>query len=519
MEFAKSYGTMRVQATGRPASGWFLLISAGIAGLSAASAAYATAAGAELSHDSVAYLAAARSLLDGQGLVIPFGAEHPIPFTHWPPLYPLGLALGGILTHDVDSAARWLSVALFALNTMLVAVLARKFTGSAIFGCGAAFLFASSFALLRLHAMVMTEPLFITFALICIYFLDEHLGTAKTAPLMAAATAAGLSAVTRYAGVPFIVGGALIIFLRQPSAKKSRISAAVWTVVAAAPELLVAVWNVRNTGTLANGVLWWHPQNKTFFIRMLSGMTECILPESLPHRNWFMVAGSLVLAPFVAVYVARRPDFRTQYLTFLVLLYVGFLIAAGFVADAPLDARRGMEPMFPFLVLIAAIAGSRLLCTRAARLGVVTAVCAAIALPNFPVMSQWAADAARNGHGFGDRHWRESPALAFIQSLPAATIIYTNLPEPVSLITGRRARFLPAVENAATGAVLTAAVIDSAVSEVTRQAHSGNAAAVYFLGETMRLPIMISGPDLAVRCGLMRVMNFDDATIYLPPVP
>jgi len=496
--------------------GLFLLIASGIACFSAACVAIATSRGADMSHDSVAYIGAVRSLVEGRGLVIPFGADQPVPLTRWPPLYPLVLAMAGAVTHDIEGAARWLSAGLFALNTILIAALGRKLTNCAIFGYAAAVVFASSFTMLRLHTMAMAEPLFILLALVCTYYLDDHLTTGKTAPLLAASVAAGLIVVTRYAGLPFIVWGAIVVFFRHRSSMRPWIDAVIWTLAAAAPIMLVTAWNVRGDGWVAHRTLTWHPQSGIFFSRMLAGVTECILPESLPHRNWVMAAGCLVLTPIAARYLIRRPEFRASYLAFLIALNVAFLIGVGLFLglDADLDIRRAIKPVFPFLILLAVCAGSRLLRTRTIRIAVLSGVCAAMALPNSPDMYRWVVEGSQSGLGFGNRQWRESATIAFIQNLPAKTVVYTNLPEPVYLVTGRNARFLPIVEDMVNRRRMTAAEIDLAVSGIAGRARSGDAVAVYFVRDEIRLPIMIAASDLAARCGLTRVIAFDDGTAY-----
>lgn len=184
------------------------------------------------------------------------------------------------------------------------------------------------------------------------------------------------------------------------------------------------------------------------------------------------------------------------------------------MGDALLDARRAMMPTFPLLILLAAVAASRALRTPVIRFTVVSGACAAIALPNFPGMYRWVASASQEGLGFRSRRWRASATMAFIQELPTKTIVYTDLPEPVYLITGRNARFLPRIADPHSREGMTPAEVDSAVSEVARHARSGYAVAVYFLADEARASAMVAGPDLAARCGLMRAMAFEDGTAY-----
>jgi len=137
-------------------------------------------------------------------------------------------------------------------------------------------------------------------------------------------------------------------------------------------------------------------------------------------------------------------------------------------------------------------------------------------LPNFPAIAESVRDMTRNGGGFYRREWRESATLAFIRKLPSGTILYTNLPEPVYLFTGRSARDLPHIADVLNGRSLSSAEVDSAVLAVARQAQSGNVAAVYFSEDIVRQPTMIAGDSLAARCGFTCVIHFDDGSVYLP---
>jgi len=493
-----------------------LIFVAGVSLAAAAFLAVLTRLGPYIHFDSVYYIAAARSFIEGHGLAVPFGADRPVTLTHFPPLYPLTLALAGLITHDVIPGARWLSVGLFAANVFLFGALARKLTNRTEFSVAAASVFATSYTMLQLHAMAMTEPLFILFMMACTYFLDEYLQTGSQAALVAGALAAGLSVATRYAGIPFLCGGALIILLWNPPVRKRGLNAAIWILASAVPLVPVAIWQLGASGAITDRSLIWHQPKGRFFGRMFAGVTECFLPTWLPHRTWIMLAGCVLLAPLFAVYLHRRAGGREKYLALLLSLSVGFLIAVGFLGDWGLDVRRAMEPLFPFEILLASVAVSRLLTQRMPLTAVLIGACALMVLPNFPAIAESVRDMTRNGGGFYRREWRESATLAFIRKLPSGTILYTNLPEPVYLFTGRSARDLPHIADVLNGRSLSSAEVDSAVLAVARQAQSGNVAAVYFSEDIVRQPTMIAGDSLAARCGFTCVIHFDDGSVYLP---
>jgi hypothetical protein len=208
---------------------------------------------------------------------------------------------------------------------------------------------------------------------------------------------------------------------------------------------------------------------------------------------------------------------RVRHLTLAIGLYSLFLVATVFTADAALDVRRAMAPLLPLVILLASAACAHLLRTPAARMALFAGV-AAIALAGVPATVQWIGESSRDGIGFGDRQWRESATVGFTRALPADTVVYTNLPEPVYLLTGRRARFLPAKFDPLSGTTIDRARVDAAVSEMARLAGEGHATAVYFTQDDLRRPTMLAGTDLAERCGLRRMLTFRDGVAYLAPV-
>lgn len=499
---------------GRRNDGVFLFVVAAICCLAGTCVATATGRGALLSHDSIAYFAAARSVIAGQGLTIPFGSAEPTPLTYWPPLYPLVLAAAGLLTKDVERGAIWLSIGLLAGATVLMAILARRLTKSGYLGCAAAFVFASLLTTWQTYSMVMAEPLFVFLLLLFVYLLDQYFTGANRWLFFAAAAAAGLALITRFAGLPFIGWGAIVIFQRGRSSWRRWSDAVLWTLAASTPAMLVAVWHLRVAGSVAHRTLAWHPQSIGFFLQLLNGCAGWILPAWLPHRVWVLAAVCLPLAPVAGMYFLRRPRAWESSLALLIVINIAFLVAVGFLADAIVGAKRAAQGMVAFEILLVVIAGSRFLRTPRTRRAVAAAVVALILIPNCSSAYRWVRDRSLNTDGFGGSAYRESDTMAFVRALPAKAIIYTNLPEPIYIATGRNARFLPLVEDAQSRRRMSAEEIAADIHEIALGARSGDAVAVYFRDDGDRQPIMVKASELSERSGLTRARVFRDATVY-----
>jgi uncharacterized membrane protein len=131
-----------------------------------------TPAGVGLANDSVAYIAGARSILQGTGYSDIWLVGSLEPVTHYPPLLSLTLAAIGLLGVDPLRGARILNILLFGANTGLLGLLGWRMTKSQPAGILLAALFALNASLLRIHVFAMSEPLFLFFSLLSFLFFD-----------------------------------------------------------------------------------------------------------------------------------------------------------------------------------------------------------------------------------------------------------------------------------------------------------------------------------------------------------
>jgi hypothetical protein len=125
--------------------------------------------------DSVTYVAEARHVLDGEGLLVPAGLHEiygPVATDadlvltgHFPPLYPVVLALTGAARDPVRSG-RWLNAVLLGVSAVLVALLVLHHRRSRWAAVGAAACFVLSPITLRVHSMVWSESLFVALGLL-----------------------------------------------------------------------------------------------------------------------------------------------------------------------------------------------------------------------------------------------------------------------------------------------------------------------------------------------------------------
>src|SRR5215213_7763064 len=163
----------------------------------------ATPNGLGLSDDSIAYIAGARSMAAGDGYREAWLASNQ-PVTHFPPAFPSLLAFFGFFGIDPLHAARWVNALLFGLTAGLLGTLAWRMVPSLTAGLVLAGLFVLSGDLLPVHAMAMSEPLFIFLSLLSFWMFDLYFERDLHWWLGACATFAGMAYLTRYSGLALV---------------------------------------------------------------------------------------------------------------------------------------------------------------------------------------------------------------------------------------------------------------------------------------------------------------------------
>lgn len=179
--------------------------------------------GVGLDRDAVLYVAAARNLVAGAGLLTWDGA----PYQGAAPLYPLLLAGAGFLGVDVIAAAGYLNAAAFGLTVFTAAAWVKRRVRSQWLAVWAGCACALAPALAFLAAFAAAEIVFVLFVVVSLSLLDRFLGAGNRSALLLAAAAAAAASLTRYAGVTLVGAGALVLLLRRAPAVRRRIAALV----------------------------------------------------------------------------------------------------------------------------------------------------------------------------------------------------------------------------------------------------------------------------------------------------
>lgn len=439
----------------------FVLLLAITALTGLALAAFSTPKGLGLVNDSVAYINGARGLVEGSGYGRLAGDGTIKPITHFPPGFSVVLALFGLVGMDAIPAARIVNLGLFALNIVLVGLLAQRAARSPWAGVLAAALFAFSDALLGVHAYALSEPLFLTFtmgAMLALLravelFPPKVYNSGWVMALIVSGDLAGLAYLTRYVGLALLPVGTLALLLVAGSWKQKLQRAAIFLGSALA---WIVVWTVRNAalvGSATNRTFGYHAipaQNVLDGVRNLWAFAlprRIPLVDWLPGGLWVALTGlglALLAAGLVWGLLRALRGQRESLAAWLVGLHLAaylvmIVLSMTFVDASTTFEDRILAPVFADAIILLAWGFAR----AAQRAGsstrpalIVLAVLLALSFADDA--RKTALELRVDGQGFASSYWSNSEVMDGVRRLPEVTI-YSNRISALTLLADRQA--------------------------------------------------------------------------------
>jgi 4-amino-4-deoxy-L-arabinose transferase-like glycosyltransferase len=460
----------------------------------------ATPEGLGLSDDSIGYIAGARSMLSGGGYREAWLASDQ-PVTHFPPAFSAVLASVGRFGLDPLRGARFLNALLFGLNIFLLGVLGWRMMKSLPAGLALAALFLLNASLLRVHAVAMSEPLFIFLSLLAFWMFDLYVERdAHWLWLLACGAFTGMAYLTRYAGVALLATFVLALLIVHRTWRRRLASAGIYLLGA----LPWAVgWAIRNQlvgGSITNRVLVWHPITGANFETALYNISTFLMPVEAWRRELFKAPGIFIAATVIILaavlawtlwkarqQLIQRADASPKApikdgIAFPNGLYIFGYLASIFASMSFFDAStkfrlRILSPIYVSLLILLLLFGKWLWGRRREAAIVLMAVVFA--------MSAYGQAAAltelhKGGQGYASFQWYDSKAIAFLRALPASVRIYTNEPGAVYLYTGRGAYVLPDHFDPVTAEIRNG--FEEGVGQMQSEIRSGSAVLALFGG-------------------------------------
>ena len=430
------------------AAGWVLLLHV-----------VATGRGMSVSEDSALYVGAARNLLAGHGLTLPFGTPEPVLLTQFPPFYAALLAAHKLIGLPMLEFARWLNLLFAVVTVLLVIRLSRSLTDGALGTAAlAAVLVVSSTRMIAVDAMVMSEPAMICLGTLGLVVLIRFLGPRSGASLtllLVAAGLAGLAALTRYVGAAYGLTG-LIVLVGAVRRRRCRVrTVVIYGVVSLGPLVCFFAYSVLRAARPVNRPFGVHPPAAADLRALIDTFGSWLWsdPGSFGTLVGVVAVGLTVLAvvQLRSSQSADRDGSRdvTSTLGVFAVVYVLAVLASTTFVDAsiPGDAPRMLLPVLP-VVAVLLTAGLRD-AVRRARLSKIAfaalpmVVLIAVVVPHATNSVRWARYARRNGVAVRVREEGRWPLLARIRDTPRAITIYSNDAPLLYLLSGRHVVDVP----------------------------------------------------------------------------
>ncbi len=444
---------------------------------------YATPQGLGLSDDSIAYIAGARSILNGDGYREAWLASNQ-PMTHFPPGFSSVLALVGLSGLDPLRGTRLVNSLLFGINTFLLGLIGWRMTKSRIAGLILAILFLLNSSIFRVHTTAMSEPLYIFFTLAAFLAFSQYIFAAAPTEenqnlgrrigsngfLITAAALTAFAYLTRYAGLALLATFFVSLFILHDTWKKRFTSIGIF-IAGFVPFALA--WSIRNkllAETATNRAIVYHPVSAENIQLGLSNFAAFLMPVDEWRRvmikapNLMVVvlsAIALVLLVWAAEKGLRKlfqPSAETtEALSFLNTLYIFGYMASIVASMTWFDAAtkfqlRILSPVYVSLLVMLVYFGVWFW-NRQAAIWRIAAILFAVCMFSLSMygMSGALAHLRKGGQGFASFQWFDSEAMEFLRGLPEGTRIYSNQVGPVYLYTDRSGYVLPDLVDPVTG--------------------------------------------------------------------
>ena len=311
--------------------------------------------------DSVAYLWSARDLAHGIGLgtVDAFGEFQPL--NHYPPLYPVLLALFEFLKIDPMVGARWLGAMFIGLLIVIFIVILYRLTERSFwFPTLGALVLLFMAALWDTNLSAMTEPLYLTCSLTGIIYLDNYSTTKRRCWLLLAAVLFSLSFLARYIGISVITAGILFLLLQNNADfRRKLVDVLILGGIGVVP---LATWLLRNyllTGSGTDRSVQYVAIATQEWQSTFNTLRSWVDPIRVVIKVNLLYMVILVIALGIAFFFIRRKASRSERidtnLPMLLFLYAGIYLVLAVVSRLLFDPTIPLYEdriLYPFLTAV-----------------------------------------------------------------------------------------------------------------------------------------------------------------------
>lgn len=408
-------------------------------------------------HDSVAYMYAAKSLIKGNGLIY-FGYE--TPFVQWPPVYPFLLSLLSLAGDNLITVAGYANAVIFAAVVFASGCWILNGTGSLLLSVGCSVAMLVSIPLTYVSKYIWSEPLFILSMLLFMILLERNYGRFSIGCLIGSALLASLCALTRYIGVTSIITGCImLLFTKRESFIQKIKEILIFGSISSVP---VAGWLIRNyilTKTLTGS----RPPAQSNFWENVTAALKVMASWFGPEYSQLSVYIIMILLLFFSIIACIISGFtkegsfscyRISILLVSILVYFAYLVVSASVISFDNINSRLLSPVYvPFiLMLFFALNNIVGFFEGKAKKAVFSILFILVFLIGLVYPMSQVRDDVRNSYENGSgilasRWWTRSKTLEYIKELQTEDELYSNFPDAVYYYTGKRVCYTPKKEG------------------------------------------------------------------------
>lgn len=453
------------------------------------------AQGVGVSPDSTHYIETARSLVDGKGYTVNGKV-----MTHFPPGYPLLLAVMGIVTgREILPVARGMAVLFYGLNLFLMgAVFLRATRGNLISTVCMLTLFILSGPVLFVHSMAWSEAPFMMVTLTGLLVLMRYGHRPSVSRLLLMSGLIGYAVITRYIGIALIPAFTIILLTISGRSVTDKVKdALIFVFSASIPFGLLLTRNAWVTDSATNRTVALHPISMEHLTRLLETIWSFILPVTLSPGTLALLSCVLMMVLlFSVVTVCRSERLNKEYSSACLLvrgsgsciafyLVVLFLSMTYFDAQTPVD-HRIIYPIYILMVLMTmgVLWISLELLPIKRKWPFFIMVAAIVCGCNAEIYHTRVLEIHRDGNGFTSRFWNQSETLKFLTAYEKPLQIYSNAGDLINFRTDHQAEMMPRLVSPHSH--LKNEAVDAEMLSVLRRCLQGEAVVVYLDRVTWR---------------------------------
>lgn len=390
------------------------------------------------------------------------------PMSYDAPLYTWALDAIRVFGISFGTGAKALALVLVGANTWLIWSTLLRGSGKIAYAAIGTTLIVLSPQFVGLHAVAMSEAVFLFALLVVVLLFAQYLESARTRWLLACGVALGLGMLARFTAAPMAI--ALAVFLLFDPRRTLRHRIADIGMLATVSGVIFLGWAVVSELTTGQSTgrefALYGNADSSVWLGGAETLSAFLLPGQIPPM--FRIALLLgVIGSILLLFIKHGQKVLTKLADggspggasipviwgLFVAVYVPFMVLAiSIEANLTFDARYVL-PFYVALVIIGVGAAASYVPARQNRLlGWTLVGLAALVLASHLVrtIDHTHKNNAR-GIGYASIDWTTSPVIGAIANLPADAVIFSNAPDALNYLTPRKTNFIPFKTHPRTG--------------------------------------------------------------------